>query len=65
MSEITGINRALQGIQSTIQTEIGIQVIRQAAKADQALADILADSLKAAAEASQSQPATKGISIYV
>ena len=65
MAEINGISSALQNIQSNIRTEMGIQVLKQAARADQALADMLAKNAKASAEASQSRPASMGISIYV
>jgi len=63
MSDITGISSALQMIQSNFRTEMGVKVIKQAAQADKALADMLAENAKTGAELSKGQ--AKGISIYV
>jgi hypothetical protein len=64
MSEITGLSSALQAIQSSVQTNIGTAIIKQAAQEDQAVADMLAKNASAAAEASQNPTASSGISIY-
>ena len=64
MPEITGISSALQVIQSNTRTQMGTMVIKQAAKANQVMANMLAANVQAGSEASQSRPSRTGISIY-
>ena len=47
MSDITSITSALQSIQTRTSTAISMQTIKQAAQAEQMLADMLANNAKA------------------
>jgi hypothetical protein len=62
MSEITAINTAVQYSQMRFQNELGALLIKQAAQAEKALADMLAKNT----QATQNVQASSGsISIYV
>jgi glutamate/tyrosine decarboxylase-like PLP-dependent enzyme len=53
LSDITSISSAMQMIQSRTQNAISIQVIKQAAQSEQAVADMLANLAKASAGSEQ------------
>ncbi len=60
MSDISAISAALQNSQLNVQNAIEMQVIKQAAQADQAVADMLEKNSKAVSQATQ-----RGVSIFV
>jgi hypothetical protein len=62
MSEITAISTALQVNQSRLHNEISMLVIKQAAQAEKALADMLAQNIQAT---QGSKSGNGGFSIYV
>jgi hypothetical protein len=62
MTEISLISSALQSKQTMLQNEIAMVVIKQAAQADKALADILAKNVQAAQNLAAGEG---GIDIYV
>jgi hypothetical protein len=64
MSEIISLSDAAQSIQRSAQNAISMQVMKQTAKAQQALADMLAENAKKA-QTAQKQSSKGGISIYV
>ncbi len=64
MSEISAVSSALQNVQQQVQTELGMKALKQAARAEQALADMLAQQAQALAETAGRQQ-NGGISIYI
>jgi membrane peptidoglycan carboxypeptidase len=66
VSEINAIRAAVQNRQLMVQNEMGMQAIIQAAQADQALAEMLAENAKAVEQTARNLHAGKSsISIYV
>ena len=64
MTEISSITAVLQARQEVAQSERSVMMIKQAAQAEQALADMLAENAKQA-QAAQERSAQGGVSIYV
>jgi hypothetical protein len=66
MADISAISAVVQNVQQQVQNELGMKALKQAAQADRALADMLAQQARALAETAQQQrTAGGGISIYV
>jgi hypothetical protein len=63
MDEIQTISAALQTSQSLLRTGLSVQAIKSAARADRALAGMLAEHAKAMA--AESDPRSKRISLYI
>ncbi len=64
MSDIISISDAVRSSQLRTQNALSVQAIKQAAAAQKALADMLAENAKNA-QAAQERSAKGGISIYV
>lgn len=62
MSEISAISSAVQYHQIRFQNEMGAVLIKQAAQAEQALADMLAKNIQ---NVQQLQATSGGIDLYV
>ena len=66
MSEISALSAALQNVQQQAQNELSMKAVKQAARAEQAPAAMLAQQARALAETARKQQATGGgISISV
>jgi hypothetical protein len=66
MSELSAVSASLQNVQQQVQNELSMMALKQAAQAEQALADMLAQQARALAETQQKQQAAGGgINIYV